>query len=282
MFFKCGRYGCGFEAPTSKSVSCHQSFSAQKRKSTFSIHSHCSPCRGYGILCVTAISKSGVCLPQATTWHEAPSTPPLPRAASSMSAQDSLEVCDNIDVDADSWTERGEEAGASSDTGVYKSPALPAALALCCRVTEDQEKRWNADDEHAEFMRLFLRVVPGCAPLSPQAGKILTEDDIQVLLWENPMPIGLRERTWTETSFYNFVTQHRLSRATSTALLHMLRNDFFIHLDLHYLSMQKWVEDMVSNAKFPLRSVDLSQQVETMLHEAPPYEHCCTAKLFPV
>jgi hypothetical protein len=56
-------------------------------------------------------------------------------------------------------------------------------------------------------MRFFLRVLPGCAPLSPQAGKILTEEDMVVL---NPKEDGLREQTQTETSFYNFVTQHRL------------------------------------------------------------------------
>jgi hypothetical protein len=71
-----------------------------------------------------------------------------------------------------------------------------------------QEKRWNADDEHAEFMRLFLRVFPGCATLSPQAGKILTEEDMDVVL--NPKQDGLREQTRTETSFYNFLTEHRL------------------------------------------------------------------------
>ena len=61
------------------------------------------PCRGNGILCVTTISNSGVCLSQATTWHETPNTPPLPRHETSMCEED----CDNIDVDADSWTYRG-------------------------------------------------------------------------------------------------------------------------------------------------------------------------------
>ncbi len=95
-----------------------------------------------------------------------------------------------------------------------------------------QEKRWNADDEHAEFMRLFLRVLPGCAPLSPQAGKILTEEDMDVVL--NPKQDGLREQTRTETSFYNFLTEHRLSTACSNSLMQMLRHDFFEPRDLHY------------------------------------------------
>ena len=81
------------------------------------------------------------------------------------------------------------------------------------------------DGEHAEFMRFFLRVFPGCAPLSPQAGKTLTEEDMDVVL--NPKQDGLREQTRTETSFYNFVTQHRLSRACSNSLMQMLRHDFF-------------------------------------------------------
>ena len=84
-------------------------------------------------------------------------------------------------------------------------------------------------------MRFFLRVLPGCAPLSPQAGKILTEEDMVVL---NPKQDGLREQTQTETSFYNFVTQHRLSRACSNSLMHMLRQDSFEPRDLHYHSMQ--------------------------------------------
>ena len=76
-------------------------------------------------------------------FHETPSTPPLPRPAPSMLA-DSLGDCDNADVDADSWTHNGQEAGASTNAGVYKPPSLPAALALCSRVTEEQEKRWRA------------------------------------------------------------------------------------------------------------------------------------------
>ena len=192
----------------------------RKKQSSFSIISKYKdnrapgPCTGQGILCVTAISNSGKCLPQATKFHENPTTPPLPRAAASMYA-DSLQDCDNVDVDPASSTHNREQAGASTDAGVYKPPALPAAVALCCRVTEKEEKRWNADDEHAEFMRFFLRVLPGCPPLSPQAGKILGYGRyvMDVVLCENPKQNGLREQTRTETSFYNFVTQHRLSRA---------------------------------------------------------------------
>jgi hypothetical protein len=135
---------------------------------------------------------------------------------------------------------------------------LPLALALCSRVTEEQEKRWNTDEEHSEFMRFFLRVLPGCAPLSPQAGKILTEEDMVVL---NPKQDGLREQTQTETSFYNFVTQHRLSRACSNSLMHMLRQDSFEPRDLYYHSMQKWVDETARHSTFPLRSVDLSEKV---------------------
>ena len=170
---------------------------------------------------------------------------------------DSLEDS-NADVDADSWTHNGQEAGASTSAGLYKPPALPLALALCSRVTEEQEKRWNTDEEHSEFMRFFLRVLPGCAPLSPQAGKILTEEDMVVL---NPKQDGLREQTQTETSFCNFVTQHRLSRACSNSLMHMLRQDSFEPRDLYYHSMQKWVDETARNSTFPLRSVDLSEKV---------------------
>jgi hypothetical protein len=107
-------------------------------------------------------------------------------------------------------------------------------------------------------MRFFLRVLPGCAPLSPQAGKILTEEDMVVL---NPKQDGLREQTQTETSFYNFVTQHRLSRACSNSLMHMLRQDSFEPRDLYYHSMQKWVDETARHSTFPLRSVDLSEKV---------------------
>lgn len=198
----------------------HQASSMKRKKqSNFSIVSQYKDngahgrCRGQGILCVNAISNSGKCLPQATVFHEPPNTPRLPSPARSM-LSDSLEDC-NADVDADSWTHNGQEAGASTSAGLYKPPALPLALALCSRVTEEQEKRWNTDEEHSEFMRFFLRVLPGCPPLSPQAGKILGYGRyvMDVVLCENPKQNGLREQTRTETSFYNFVTQHRLSRA---------------------------------------------------------------------
>jgi hypothetical protein len=42
-----------------------------------------------------------------------------------------------------------QEAGAITRAGLYKPPALPLALALCSRVTEEQEKRWNTDEEHS-------------------------------------------------------------------------------------------------------------------------------------
>jgi len=241
----------------------HQASSMKRKKqSNFSIVSQYKDngahgrCRGQGILCVNAISNSGKCLPQATVFHEPPNTPRLPSPARSMFS-DSLEDC-NADVDADSWTHNGQEAGASTSAGLYKPPALPLALALCSRVTEEQEKRWNTDEEHSEFMRFFLRVLPGCAPLSPQAGKILTEEDMVVL---NPKQDGLREQTQTETSFYNFVTQHRLSRACSNSLMHMLRQDSFEPRDLYYHSMQKWVDETARHSTFPLRSVDLSEKV---------------------
>lgn len=154
MFFKCGRAGCQFEAPTSKSVKMHQASSMKRKKqSNFSIVSQYKDngahgrCRGQGILCVNAISKSGKCLPEATVFHEPPNTPRLPSPARSM-LSDSLEDC-NADVDADSWTHNGQEAGAITSAGLYKPPALPLALALCSRVTEEQEKRWNTDEEHS-------------------------------------------------------------------------------------------------------------------------------------
>jgi len=228
MFFKCGRPGCQFEAATSTSVKLHQA--KRKRQSNFSMISQYKyngaygRCKGQGILCVNDISNSGKCLPQATVFHETPNTSRLPSPAPSMLAA-SLEDCDDADVDAHSWTHNGQEAGASTNAGVYKPPALPVALALCSRVTEDQEKRWNTDEEHSEFMRFFLCVLPGCAPLSPQAGKILTEEDMDAVL--NPKQDGLREQTRTEKTFYNFVTQHRLSRAWSNSLMQMLRHDFF-------------------------------------------------------
>ena len=154
MFFKCGRAGCQFEAPTSKSVKMHQASSMKRKKqSNFSIVSQYKDngahgrCRGQGILCVNAISKSGKCLPEATVFHEPPNTPRLPSPARRL-LSDSLEDC-NADVDADSWTHNGQEAGASTSAGLYKPPALPLALALCSRVTEEQEKRWNTDEEHS-------------------------------------------------------------------------------------------------------------------------------------
>ena len=107
--FKCGR--CSIEGSNSKSVSMHQSRATVAKRKNMStsitsqnkaIRTH-DPCRGNGILCVTTISNSGVCLSQATTWHETPNTPPLPRHETSMCEED----CDNIDVDADSWTYRG-------------------------------------------------------------------------------------------------------------------------------------------------------------------------------
>jgi len=134
----------------------HQASSMKRKKqSNFSIVSQYKDngahgrCRGQGILCVNAISKSGKCLPEATVFHEPPNTPRLPSPARSM-LSDSLEDC-NADVDADSWTHNGQEAGASTSAGLYKPPALPLALALCSRVTEEQEKRWNTDEEHSEF-----------------------------------------------------------------------------------------------------------------------------------
>ncbi len=150
MFFKCGRAGCQFETPTSKSVKMHQASSIKHKKQSnfYKDNGAHDRCRGQGILYVNTIRKSGKCLPQATVFHEPPNTTRLPSPVRSM-LSDSLEDC-NVDVDADSWTHNGQEAGASTSAGLYKPPSLQLALALCSKVTEEQEKRWNTDEEHSE------------------------------------------------------------------------------------------------------------------------------------